>query len=224
MSLLLLGCATNDIDYTLARMAGNKQATFFAFDSVEEVNKWSFETKDYKALPPQTYKKDWELMSPWNGAYIYGGISFGIENQDEFEVGGTYVGYGINMTSSVWKYEKREREIEANNVQYMRKLIRWLKPSDILTIEHHGKENYPCVVIEMGYSDRGVKKKSYDCYKFNQERTLAKRVLVDLIYTKSQKSPEQYKYLIQEYTYEDLQQRAKRVLDSLYIKDGWKKQ
>ena len=78
-------------------------------------------------------------------------------------------------------------------------------------------------MIERGYSDRGVKKKSYDCYKFNPERTLAKRVLVDLIYTKSQKLPERYQHLTQEYTYEDLQNRAKRVLDSLYIKDGWEK-
>lgn len=118
---------------------------------------------------------------------------------------------------------EREREIETHNVQYMRKLTRWLKPNDILTIEHHGKENYPCVVIEAGYSNRGVKKKSYDCYKFNQERTMAKRVLVDFIYTKSPNLPEQYKHLTQEYTYEDLLKRSQRVLESLYIKDGWKK-
>ncbi len=165
MSLFLFGCSTKDIDDVLAATSGNKPPQFFKFTSPEKVEKWYFETKDYKAFPPQTYKKDWELMTPWNGAYIYGGISFGIE--------------------------------------------------------HHGKENYPCVVIETGYSDRGVKKKSYDCYKFNPERTTAKRVLVSLIYTKSPNLPKRYQSLAKEYTYEDLLKRSKRVLDSLYIKNGW---
>jgi hypothetical protein len=107
ISLFLLGCSTKDIDDVLAATSGNKPPQFFKFTSPEKVEKWYFETKDYKALPPQTYQKDWELMSPWNGAYIYGGISFGIENPDVNEKG-LSIGYGINMNSSSGKYEKRE--------------------------------------------------------------------------------------------------------------------
>jgi len=217
-----LGCSTNDIDYTLARMAGNKPAGFFALDSVEEVNKWSFETNDYKALPPNTYKKDWELMSPWNGAYIYGGISFGIENTDVNEKG-LLVGYGINMNSSIDKYGDRAKAVDTKDYNYISDLKNTYtnKKMAKMYYEVHGKENYPCIVTETGFSDRGVKTKSYGCYKFNKEKTKAKKVGITFIYTKSQKLPQAYQNLAKEYTYEDLLKRGQRVLDSLYIKDGW---
>jgi hypothetical protein len=40
-------------------------------------------------------------------------------------------------------------------------------------------------------------------------------------YTKAPTFPKELESLSKEYTYEDLQERAKRMLDSLYIKDGW---
>ena len=220
ITLLFTACTTNDIDYALARAAGNKPAQFFKFNTPSDANHYMFHHKDFDILMPETTKSDWIQMGGWNGAYIYGGIGVGLDIKEVRKYGGV-LSYGINMTSSIWKYENREREIEAHNVRYMRKQTRWLKPDDILTIEHHGKENYPCVVIETAYSDRGVKKKSYDCYKFNPERTMAKRVLVSLIYSKSPKLPKKYQHLAKEYTYEDLFKRSKRVIDSLYIKDGW---
>jgi len=226
ISLFLLGCSTNDIDYTLARMAGNKPAGFFALNSVEEVNKWSFKTKDYKALPPMTYKKDWGLMSPWNGAYIYGGISFGIENPDVNEKG-LSVGYGINMSSSITTYEEREKAIEYKKNQYIQSNIKYGKDkygregNINVHYETHGKENYPCIVREVRDIKRGIKKISYDCYKFNPERTMAKSVVIRLVYTKSPTLPKELEPLAKEYTYKDLLKRSQRVLDSLYIKDGW---
>lgn len=227
ISLLLLGCSTNDIDYTLARMAGNKPAQFFYFATPEKVEQWYFETKDYMALPPKTYKKDWELMSPWNGAYIYGGISFGIENPDVNEKG-LSIGYGINMSSSVYPSTDREKEIERGNEKYIHEKYQQGKEKNgrkyyiNAHLEKLGKENYQCLVFE-DYTPRGVKTRTYDCYKFNPERTKTKNVVISFIYTKSPNLPEQYKHLTDEYTYEDLLKRSQRVLDSLYIKDGWEK-
>ena len=57
---------------------------------------------------------------------------------------------------------------------------------------------------------------SFQCYKFNSTRT--KMISVSLVLTYHKPNDP---ILVQEYTYEDLQSRAKRMLDSLYIKDGW---
>lgn len=226
ISLFLLGCSTNDIDYTLARMAGNKPAQFFYFATPEKVEQWYFETKDYMALPPKTYKKDWELMSPWNGAYIYGGISFGIENPDVNEKG-LSIGYGINMSSSIGEYREEDKEREKGNVEYFKKKYpqKQLKNGQEISInrhiERHGKENYFCEVSNIKNEQRGVIEKVYECHKSNLQKTKDKSVTITFIYTKSPNLPEQYKHLTDEYTYEDLLQRSQRVLESLYIKDGW---
>jgi hypothetical protein len=225
ISLFLLGCSTKDIDDVLAAAAGNKPPQFFKFTSPAKVEKWYFETKDYKALPPKTYQKDWKLMSPWHGAYIYGGIAFGNGNKDENQVG-LYLGYGINMTSSVTMYGDRERAFDVGDEKYL-KNIRIIKSSNgettnlNLHLEYHGKENYPCEVGESINKLRGNRDKFYICYKFNPKRTMAKSVTIIFIYTKSPNLPKKYQPLAKEYTYEDLLKRSQRVLDSLYIKDGW---
>jgi len=206
----------------MAAMAGNRPPAFFKFTSPQKVDSWHFETKDYKALPPKTYKKDWELMSPWNGAYIYGGISFGIENPDEFEVGGTYIGYGINISSHIYPYDKTEDDaLQRGDAEYFKKRYRWIKPEDKVSIEHHGKENYPCLVVKQIFKKRGRIEKLYRCFKHNKEKTKEKEVSINFIYTHSSNLPKRYERLAKEYTYEDLLKRGKRVLDSLYIKDGW---
>ncbi len=93
---------------------------------------------------------------------------------------------------------------------------------------HFGKENYPCFVSEIRdevrnkFGKKIVKYKIlYRCYKFNPSRTKSKSVIITLTYTKAPNIPTKYKTLAKEYTYKDLQSRAKRTLDSLYIKDGW---
>jgi hypothetical protein len=199
ISLFIAGCSTNDIDYALARAAGNKPATFFVFDSVEEVNKWQFETKDYKALPPQTYQKDWELMSPWHGAYIYGGIAFGNGNKDENQVG-LYIGYGINMMSSTGKYEDEDNEREKGNIEYFKKKYSQRKLRDGTEIsinrhiERHGIEKYFCEVSNRKNEQRGVIEKIYECHKPNLQKTKDKSVTIVFIYTKSPNLPKKYQH------------------------------
>ena len=95
-------------------------------------------------------------------------------------------------------------------------------------IEHHGKENYPCLVSEdytpaNQYLRTNTTIKYISCYKFNPERTMKKTIAIRLIYTRVPNLPKELEPLANEYTYEDLQQRAQRVLDSLYITDGWEK-
>ena len=94
----------------------------------------------------------------------------------------------------------------------------------IINFKSYGKENYPCVVIEdetKGFKNAIKKGITYRCYRFNPSKTKAKDVLVSLTYTKAPNLPTKYKSLEKEYTYEDLKRRTKRMLDSLYIKDGW---
>ena len=52
---------------------------------------------------------------------------------------------------------------------------------------------------------------------------MAKGVGIKLIYTRVPNLPKELEPLAREYTYEDLQKRSRRILDSLYIKDGWEK-
>ena len=90
-----------------------------------------------------------------------------------------------------------------------------------LHYETHGKENYTCIVNSSYNLNQGVYEKYYGCYKFNKQRTMAKKVGITFIYTKSPTLPKKLEPLAKEYTYEDLLKRGQRVLDSLYIKDGW---
>ncbi len=177
--------------------------------------------KGFCALLPKLYKQDyskpnkgWSLMSSSNGFSI----------NAEFIDG--WIDYSINMTSSTGKYQERERAFDKGEDKYL-KNIRIIKSKNgeitnlNLHLEYHGKENYPCEVGESINTLRGIRDKFYICYKFNPERTMAKSVTITFIYTKSPKLPKKYQYLAREYTYEDLLKRGKRVLDSLYIKDGW---
>ena len=210
----------------MAAMAGNKPAQFFYFRNMHDANSYVFDEKDYNVSMIPTYKKDWELMGPWNGAYIYGGISFGIENPDVSKEG-LYIGYGINISSHIYPYNKTEDDaLQRGDVEYFKKVYKsgidkngkryWIN----YHIEHHGQENYPCKVYET-ITPRGIHTKTYVCYKYNKEKTKAKRVVIEFIYTHSPNLPKRYERLAKEYTYEDLLKRGKRVLESLYIKDGW---
>jgi hypothetical protein len=87
--------------------------------------------------------------------------------------------------------------------------------------ETQGKENYICIVKETKDNRKNEISKTYDCHKFNKKRAMAKGVVITFTYSKSIDYPKETSDLIKDYTYEDLQERAKRMLDSLYIKDGW---
>ena len=177
--------------------------------------------KGFCVLLPKLYKKDyekpnrgWSLMSSSDG--------FGVTA--EFVDG--WIDYGINIFSSVGKYGKDEKSLDKGDDTYL-KNIRIIKFQDgkstnlNLHIEHHGKENYPCEVGESINELRGYREKFYNCYKFNPKHTKYKKVGITFIYTKSPTLPKELEPLAKEYTYEDLLKRGQRVLDSLYIKDGW---
>ncbi|MCW8895250.1 MAG: hypothetical protein OQK48_00240 [Sulfurimonas sp.] len=109
ISLFLLGCSTNDIDYALARMAGNKPAGFFYFANSYDANHYVFEHKDFNISMIQTKQQDWIDMGGWKGAYIYGGIGVGVDIKEVTKYG-DILGYGININSSIYPYTDRERD------------------------------------------------------------------------------------------------------------------
>lgn len=225
---ILLGCSadktsrtlSNAIDKALIATSGNKPPQFFAFLSPDRANGYVMQHKDYSFIMPLTKEIDWSKMSGWNGAYIYGGIGIGIDNPDNKNIG-NLLGYSINVSSSVGKYGEMQKAIESNDIEYIRSHIR-IDTNDKLRIEYLGKEDYICKVME--YTKKNYKSSKYigyTCYKFNPSHTRYKSVNIKLIYTKSPNLPSKYKKLAKEYTYQDLQNRAKRMLDSLYIKEGW---
>jgi len=225
VSIVLAGCSTHDvsdtIDNTLAQSAGNKPAKFFNFTEPKYVHRWKFRHKDYEALSPFTKANDWSKMSGWDGGYFGYSIAIGLRQGRKGQYNG--ISYALDIHTSILTYTDREKAIETNDIDYIRKEYHRYNPKTKVDIEHHGKENYSCVVINTKEKKRGLERKIYNCYKFNPEKTIAKRVKIILIYTKSPNLPTKYKSLAKEYTYQDLQKRAKRVLDSLYIKDGWSK-
>ena len=220
-----IGCSTHDvsdtIDNTLAQAAGNKPAKFFNFTEPKYAHRWKFRHKDYEALSPFTKSKDWKKMGGWGGGYYGNSIAFSLYQVPRGSQGDNWIKYNINIHTSILTYNDTEKAIENNNIDSIRKGYHNYNPKTKVDIEHHGKENYSCVVINTEDRKRGLKRKIYNCYKFNPARTLSKRVKIILIYTKVPNLPEKYRSLANEYTYQDLQKRAKRVLDSLYIKDGW---
>ena len=226
--IILDGCSTHDVsdavDNALVTTSGNKAPKFFVFASPSRANGYIMQHKDFSFMMPLTKEKDWSKMSGWHGAYIYGGIGVSIGNSDESKVG-KYLGYGFNFSSSILKSSERTLAAytkDQNYIQYIRNHYKY-KKSTKLYYETHGKENYPCIVKVYRDMKRGIITKNYDCYKFNPSKTKAKSVGIKLVYTKSPDLPTKYRSLATEYTYKDLQKRAKRTLDSLYIKDGWSK-
>lgn len=226
--LIVSGCSgdqtehalSNAIDNALVATSGNKPPQFFAFASPYRANGYVIQHKDYSFTMPLTKAEDWSSMGGWTGANIYGGVGISVHNPVA-KTYGDVLGYGINSSSYTGKYGERQRAVENKDIAYIRSHIR-IDKEDTLKIEYHGKENYPCEVMEYTKEDyKSNKFMGYRCYKFNPAHTQYKTVSISLIYTNSPHLPAKYKHLAKQYTYQDLQNRAKRTLDSLYIKDGW---
>lgn len=229
----LSGCNSNTashalsdaVDKALVATSGNKPASRFHFTGPEYINRWYFSNKHYKMNPPTTYQKDWVKMNGWQGVEDFQGTELVLYFKDALEYG-DLLSYAINVSSSTGKYGKRAEAIDTRDQSYIenvRKKYEYPKNSKTY-YEIHGKENYSCIVNEVinpRTSVPGVRIKSYGCYKFNSSHTKYKTVGITLTYTKSPNLPAKYKHLAKEYTYQDLKNRAKRMLDSLYIKDGW---
>ena len=210
---------SNAIDRALIASSGNKPLNLFTFASPYRANGYVMQHKDYSFVMPLTKDADWTKMTGWYGASASRTISNSLSDRNAHK--GITLGYNISVSSYTGKYGERQRAVEGKDIAYIRSHIR-IDKEDTLKIEYHGKENYPCEVME--YTKENYKSNKftgYTCYKFNPAHTRYKKVSITLIYTNSPNLPAKYKHLAKQYTYQDLQNRAKRTLDSLYIKDGW---
>ena len=193
-------------------MSGNKAPAFFTVANIEIMRDYVFETKDFSFKFPTAKESDFSKMSGWKGGSIRNGKTITVYLDPVYHM-------DVSTSGNVLKYEERERAIENNDINYLRtrmpKTVK--KNGEIMNISFNiipaGKENYPCTVRTSSHLKYGKRKISYGCFKFNENRTKVKYVSISVTYT-HYKSPKQY-------TYQDLQNRAKRTLDSLYIKDGW---
>ncbi|MFT7880293.1 MAG: hypothetical protein ABXS91_07870 [Sulfurimonas sp.] len=192
---------------------GKKPPAFFSVYDKKTMDNFVFDTEKFSFIFPVSKQRDFIENERWYGVSTRDGhtISFGMGP------------YSVAISTSYLSREYGEGDRALENGTLIFSPQRTKPDGHIINIdthiEHHGKEKYPCVVSQ---SERHYKKygttyrKGYRCYKFNPTRTKSKQVSVTLTYNKP-KDPQ----LAKEYTYEDLKRRAGRMLDSLYIKDGW---
>jgi hypothetical protein len=231
IAFILNGCSPKSLENTVENLfvasSGNKPPNNFKIANIETMRDYVFDMPDYTIALPSAKEEDFTLMNGWEGATFYNKNV--VLHMSEFGIL-----YHIYVSTSVYKYEERERAAEYKDNLYLKigatTQYRKHKDSSETNInvhyETHGKENYPCIVTsskDNEYTKKGI---GYSCFKFNKNKTLVKDVVISLTYSKSPYSdspnfPKETLDLIKDYTYEDLQERAKRMLDSLYIKDGW---
>lgn len=211
---------SNAIDNALVATSGNKPPDRFAFASPYRANGYVMQNKDYSFTMPLTKDADWTKMTGWRGASDFQGIGIFLRDP-EAQIHIT-LEYHIGISSYTGKYGETERAVEEKDQSYIDNIrIRYQYPKNIkLYYGTIGKEKYSCTIKERE-GQRGERIKNYNCIKSNQSHTKYKAVNIKLIYTNSPNLPAKYKHLAKQYTYQDLQNRAKRTLDSLYIKDGW---
>ena len=181
-------------------------------------------------------KRYWGVMTSNDSYSIYTAENTPINQQQAVN---DYVNYSIHLSSYISPYSAKDRALENGDEGFISKKYKqgieerggtYYQNGRIYYInahiEKHGKENYSCVVYEEFNPSKESYKvetraKTFSCIKPNLEKTITKRVSIILTYTKAKDLPKELESIAKDYTYEDLQQRAKRMLDSLYIKDGW---
>ncbi len=218
LSLNFIGCSgrglENAIENAMISSSGNKPPQSFRVANLQTMKDYVFNTKDFSFSLPSAKESDFTKMGGWDGMSMRDGKTIVLGLKDS-------IVYHIHITSSIYKYEERERAIESEDLAYVNNLYHQYHPNKDISLQRHGKENYICEVME-GVMDKHIypnkEKISFGCYKFNATRTKAKIIGVNLTYNKPNDP-----HLANEYTYEDLQKRSQRILDSLYIKDGWEK-
>ena len=223
----LLGCSPksleNFVEKSLIATSGNKPPNNFKIANIETMRDYVFDMPDYSISLPSAKEEDFRLMNGWEGATI--------NNKDLVLYPGQYGIYHIHVTTSVYKYEGSMKKIINQDLSYIQTspITKYMKHENgdenniDIHYEIHGKENYNCLVSEDINKIYGKKIIGYNCYKTNISKTKIKEITIVLTYQKSPNFLKEYANLTKDYTYEDLQQRAKRMLDSLYIKDGWDK-
>ena len=206
------GCSPKNLDNTVENMmislSGNEPPQSFRVANLQTMKDYVFNTKDFSFSLPYATKEDFSKMGGWDGMSMRDGktIVLGLRNS---------IVYHIELSVSKKAYTDRERAIENGNVAYLHSVIK-IDDTDKLYIKKFGKEQYSCTVMEYTNVEYPSKKYTgYECYKHNNKGQ-SKSVHIRLTYNKPNNL-----IIAKDYTYEDLQQRAKRMLDSLYIKDGW---
>ncbi len=220
IGFLLLGCSGEQMAHGITKvqiaMAGNKPPAFFKIANLKTMRGYVFNMKHYTIALPEAKTSDFTGLDAysnkkaWRGATYYGkDITLYLEGY-----------YHIDISTDYYpqKVTEYERAILQKNLQYIKKHIR-IDNHDKLYIKYYGKESYPCSVMEYTKSGKYYKNSKFmgvKCYKFNPNKTKYQSVHIRLSYSK----PLDPK-LAKIYTYQDLKRRAKRMLDSLYIKSWW---
>ena len=222
VEFVLLGCSGEQIVHNISKaqiaMAGNKPPAFFKIANLKTMRDYVFNMKHYTIALPQAKVSDFTGLDAygnkkaWRGATYYGkDITLYLEGDYHIDISTDYYPQMVSELSNA---------IDKQDYSYLEKIKREYKyPStSSLSYEVHGKENYKCMVKDSIRLNGGIKEyiTSYKCYKFNPSKTKYQSVTISLTYSK----PLDPK-LAKIYTYEDLKQRAKRTLDSLYIKSWW---
>jgi len=231
---LLLGCSAKSskdftlmIDNFLSRGNGsNEGSKRYRFTSVQAVNEYLIDTEHFTAKPLLTKEDDWKDMGTWKFIYNYAGTT---TLNNRVSISGKHYG-AIILNIGLSNRKVREyntvfhNALKSGDEAYFKnkypysKVKRTGKEKNInVHIEFHGKENYPCLVEESTNGSQLTQ--LYVCYKSNKDRTLENDVVIRLTYSSMIDIETKYPYFAQKYSYEDFKERAKRTLDSLYIKD-----
>ena len=218
ITFLLSGCNGNQLEHAIEKgmiaTSGNKPPTSFKVANLQTMKDYVFNMNGYTIAMPSSIKEDFKNNKAWAGFTHY--------NKDITLYLEGYYHITVSTSGKVRKYGERERAIKNNNIKYLRTRMpkRFKKNGEVMNITlntmHGGKEKYSCTIRTHSYLKYGKQEIGYGCFKSNKNKTKIKYVSISLTYNKP-KDPT----LAKQYTFIDLKRRAKRMLDSLYIKDGW---
>ncbi|MDY0252751.1 MAG: hypothetical protein RBQ96_06655 [Candidatus Methanomethylophilaceae archaeon] len=213
MTVIFSACSGEQVAHDITKvqitMSGNRPPTSFKVANLQTMKDYVFNMNDYTIAMPTAREIDFKKHTGWKGLTHY--------NKDMTLYLEGFYHISVSTSGNTLKYGERDRAIETRDKTYIRYVRKHYKypQSTKLYYGVYGKENYACIVKER-VDEFNRYKIAYSCYKFNPKRTKSKHVTVILTYNKP-KDPK----LAKEYTYADLKRRAGRMLDSLYIKEGW---
>jgi len=210
-AVVVIGCSGEQVANGITRaqiaMAGNRPPVSFRVANLQTMKEYVFHLKGYDIAMPDAKEEDFK-HNRWQGFVHY--------NKDLVLVLDPYYHISVSTNYYPQKVGKIERAIQTKDISYIRSNIK-IDPTDKLYIARLGKEKYLCKVMEYTRDNYpNSRYVGYDCYKFNPDRTKYRNVSIRLTYHKPQ-DPK----LARIYTYRDLKQRARRMLESLYIKHWW---
>ena len=212
IALILHGCngehIANTINGIQVSMAGNKPPASFRVANLQTMKEYVFNLKHYTIAMPEAKAIDF-IGNTWQGFVHY--------NKDLVLIHDPHYHISISTYYYPQKVGEYQKAILNKDLNYFKEFFKRSKFKKMY-FAHLGKESYPCLVTEYMHLNGGIKEliAAYDCYKLNPAKTKYQSVEISLTYSK----PLDPK-LAKIYTYQDLKRRAKRMLDSLYIKSWW---